>query len=446
VLETNKLEHICLIKTKRYTWSKNKKIKKNLDGRRKYLKAYYSQSLSLLTIASLTPRNIKVTYLDEAFEEIDFNVKYDLVGISAMTQESIRAYEVAEEFRKRNVYVVMGGIHVSFMPEEALKWVDTVIIGEAEYLWPQFLDDFKKNKMRKIYRNPPGTIIDLRESPIPRYDLLEGKKYFMNPKYFYNFVPVQATRGCPHGCEFCVVSKMFGLKLRKKTIEQVKAEILEIKKYYPNKLLFFADDNLFIDKKYSKKLMKALKDLKVRWWAQTDISVGDDQELLSLAYESGALFFLIGFESVNPDNLKQINKNSWKYTQFASYAQKIRTIQQHGIIVFGAFIFGLDHDDKTVFKNVVDFMDKNNITGQLTIATPLPGSDMLKRLEKEGRLLEKNIPWDKCTFLDVLFKPKKMTVTELEDGFIWAYKQVFNEEAFKKRAVFLKNIYKNLQA
>jgi radical SAM superfamily enzyme YgiQ (UPF0313 family) len=439
-----KLNHICLIGTKRYTWSINPKIKKSLDENNKFIKAYNTSSLSIITIAALTPPDIEISYIDEDFEEIDFDGQYDIVGISAMTQQVIRCYEIAKEFRKRGIYVVMGGIHVSFLPNEALEWVDTVIIGEGEELWPQFLEDFKNNKEKRIYKRPEGAFVDLTKSPVPRYDLLERKNYFKSHKNFYNMIPMQISRGCPHNCEFCLVTKCYGSKFRKKTIEQVILEINEIKEYFPGKVILFADDNLFIDRKFSKILLKTIKDLKIRWCAQTDISVGEDDELLSLIYESGGLLLLIGLESIDPENLKSINNNFWKYKQLSNYSKNIERIQKHGIIVFGSFIFGLDNDDKHVFKKVVGFMDKNNITGQLTIATPLPGSRFLERLRQEDRLIANEPFWDKCTFLDALFKPQKMTVQELEDGFIWAYKQVFNEKAYSKRVQYLKEIYKNM--
>lgn len=439
-----KLNRICLIGTKRYTWSINPKIKKSLDENNKFIKAYNTSSLSIITIAALTPPDIEISYIDEDFEEIDFDVQYDIVGISAMTQQVIRGYEIAKEFRKRGTYVVMGGIHASFLPDEALEWVDTVIIGEGEELWPKFLEDFKNNKEKRVYKQPDGTFVDLTKSPVPRYDLLLEKNYFKSHKNFYNMIPIQISRGCPHNCEFCLVTKCYGSKFRKKTIEQIILEIKTIKEYFPGRVILFADDNLFIDKKFSKKLLKTIKELNIRWWAQTDISVGEDEELLSLIYESGGLLLLIGFESIDPENLKSININSWKYKQLSKYSKNIERIQKHGIIVFGSFIFGLDNDDKNVFKNVVRFMDENNITGQLTIATPLPGSRLLERLKQEDRLIEGEPFWDKCTFFDVLYKPKKMTIEELEYGFIWAYKQIFCEEAHERRTLYLKEIYKNI--
>jgi radical SAM superfamily enzyme YgiQ (UPF0313 family) len=444
-MSNRKINHICFISPKRTIWSKTYQIKKALDEKNQLLKPWYSPNLSILTLIGLTPQNIKITYIDEDFEEIDFSLSYDLVGISAMTQQITRGYEIAKEFRKRGVYVVMGGIHVSVLPYEALEWVDTVVIGEAENLWPQFLEDYKNNQAKKIYKQPEGYWVDLAKSPVPAYGFLKNKNYFKNPKNFFNMVPVQVSRGCPHNCEFCLVTKCYGSKFRKKTIEQVKIEVTKIKEYFPGKIIMFADDNLFIDRKYAKELLTTLKKLRIRWVAQSDISIGEHEDLLKLAYESGGLFLLIGFESINPDNLKTINKNSWKYRQLVNYSANIEKIQKNGIIVFGSFIFGLDNDDNNVFNDVVEFMRKNNITGQLTISTPLPGSKLIERLKEEKRLIEQETFWDKCTFFDVLYNPKKMTKDQLEKGFIWAYKQLFNEKAFAERAQYLKSIYKNIQ-
>ncbi len=443
-MSKRKLNHIGLIGLKRHLWSIKPKIKKSLDENNKNFKAYNTSSLSIITIAGLTPADIEISYIDENFEEIDFSIKYDIVGISAATQQAIQAYEVAKEFRKRGTYVVMGGIHASVLPDEALECVDTVIIGEAEDLWPQFLDDFKNNREKKIYKQPEGTYVDLTKSPVPRYDLLKNMDHLKDYKKFNNMIPIQVSRGCPHNCEFCVVTKMYGRKFRKKTIEQVKLEINKIKKYFPGKVVFFADDNLFIDRKFARELLATIKELKIRWWAQTDISIGEDEELLSLIYESGGLLLLIGFESINPENLKGVNNNSWKYRQLANYSKNIERIQKHGIIVFGSFIFGLDNDNKNVFNYVVEFMNENNLVAQLTISTPLPGSRLLERLRKENRLIEKEPFWDKCTYLDVLYQPKKMTVEELEDGIIWAYNQIFNENAGLRRMQYLKEIYKKI--
>lgn len=443
-MSTRTLQHICLISPKRDQWSKTEKIRDILEKNNRYLKAWYAPNLSLLTIAGITPADIKITYIDEDFESIDFNAKYDLVGISAMTQQIVRGYEIASEFRERNIFVVIGGIHSTVMPEEALQYADAVFIGESEKTWLQFLNDYRNNIEKRIYKQDKDTFPDLQHVDLPQYDIIKDKNYFKDPNYFYNMIPIQAGRGCPHDCEFCLVSKIYGKKYRMKRIDQIKLEINEIKKYFPHRLIMFADDNLFINRKFSKELLHEIKECNIRWVAQSDISIGDDDELLELIYQSGGLFLLVGFESINPDNLRNLNKSSWKYKQLFNYKKNIDNIQKHGIIVFGSFIFGLDNDDDSVFKGVVDFMHGNFLTGQLTIATPLPGTDLLGRLKNENRLLVKEPFWDKCTFFDVLYQPKKMTVDELENGFIWAYQQLFNEDSFKKRADYLKDIYKGI--
>ncbi len=443
-MDKRRVEHIAFINFRRYTWSITPKIKKALDSSGGLLKAYCTPSLSLLTIAALTPGDIRVSYIDEDFEEIDFDGGYDIVGISAMTQQAPKAYQIASEFRKRNVYVVIGGIHASVLPDEALQHADTVMVGEAEETWPAFLEDFRNNRAKRVYTG--SSLVDITKSPVPRYDLLRGKGYFRDASRFYNMVPLQATRGCPHDCEFCLVSKIYGKRIRKKKIEQIKKEVLSIKANTPNKVLLFADDNLFVDNKYAKELVMALKELRIRWWAQTDIAFGDDEELLSMAYDGGCLIVLIGFESIHPKNLAEMNRTKWKYKQLVKYWKNIERIQSHGIQVFGSFIFGLDNDSPDVFRAVVEFMEENHITGQLTIATPLPGSRLEERLKSENRLLPEYGQWERCTFFDVLFDPKLMSKKELEDGFIWAYQQVFSESSFSKRAEYLKYAYRRLHS
>jgi len=443
-MQKRTIHRICLLNLKRYTWSKTPKIKNALDNLSSYLKAYYSPSLSLLTIAGLTPPQIEVIYIDEDFEDIDYTAGYDIVGISAMTQEALHAYEVAQKFRENGVYTVMGGIHASVMPDEASGFFDTVIIGEAEILWPKFLNDYINGNEKKLYHNEKGISIDLEHSPVPRYDLLKNKNYFKDTRYYYNMVPVQVSRGCPHDCEFCLVTSIYGKKYRKKSIDQIKQEINEIKKNLPGRIILFADDNLFVNRKFAKELLGAIKELDIRWWAQSDISIANDEELLDLIYESGGLFLLIGFESIDPENLKNMNKNAWKFKQLKDYEKNIEKIHKHGVIVFGSFIFGFDHDDTGVFEHVVKFMNTNHLTGQMTIATPLPGSRLYTKLQNENRLLYNDAFWDKCTFLDVLYQPKKMSVEELENGFIYAYNQIFNQDSFSKRSEYLKNIYKNI--
>ena len=438
------LQRICLINPRREVWARNPRITETLKSSHQFLKAWYSPPLSLLTIAGLTPPGIEIVLVQEDFEEIDFSASYDLVGITVMIQNAARAYQIAAGFRSRGIHVVIGGIHATVLPEEASRNADTVIVGEAEELWPRFLQDFRNGEPQSIYRNPEGRHIDLAACPPPRFDLLNAKNSLRDTRYYYNFVPVQASRGCPHGCDFCLVSDIYGKRSRKKTIAQIRAELLLAKKMLPNRLIGFVDDNLFTDRRFAKDLLQILLELNVRWVAQTDVSVGADSELLKLMYQAGCLFLLIGFESLDSENLSGMNQSGWKMRQLANYETYVRNIHEHGILVFGAFIAGLDHDDLGVFARTVDFMNRNHMTGQLTFATPLPGSRMYNRLKAEGRFLYPEPFWDRCSFFDVLYSLKRMSKEEAEEGLIWAYRQLFNEKALLERTSFIKDIYKRL--
>ena len=433
-----------MINPRRDVWAKTERITAVLKESHRFLKAWYSPPLNLLTIAALTPAGVETVLIQEDFEEVDFAIPCDLVGITAMIQNAARAYEIAAGFRARGTHVVIGGIHATVLAEEASRHADTVIVGEAEELWPQFLRDFENGDPQRVYRNAPGYHVDLAASPVPRYDLLNARNSLRDPRYYYNFVPVQVSRGCPHGCDFCLVSDIYGKRARKKTIAQVRVELLAAKKHLPNRLIGFVDDNLFIDRRFAKELLQILVELKVRWVAQTDIAVGADPDLLELMYRAGCLFLLIGFESLDCENLSGMNQNQWKLHQRANYETYVRNIHEHGIMVFGAFIAGLDNDDVGVFARTVDFMNRNHMTGQLTFATPLPGSRMYERLKAEGRFLFPEPFWDRCSFFDVLYRLKRMSKEEAEEGFIWAYQQLFNEQALLERTAYIKDIYKKL--
>lgn len=391
--------------------------------------------LGLLTIAALTPRDFKIKLIDENFDQINFNEGYNLVGITGMTQQATRAYEIADNFRERGIKVVMGGIHATVMPEEARQHADSVIVGEAEKLWPEFLKDFINNNSKPFYR--ASHLADLTMSPMPRYDLLARENY--------SVVWVQATRGCPIDCEFCAASKVYGLKFRHKKVEQVIDEVNYIIKLWGRKILIsFADDNMFVDKKYSVQLVERLIPLKIRWFAQTDISIAKDENFLKLLRKSGCSFLFIGFETVNKEGLELLDNRNWKLKQFPFYKRAVEKIQSHGIAVFGAFMLGLDADSISIFKNVADFIKENFLFGaQVTILTPLPGTRLRERLEREGRLLSTN--WDNYTFLKANYMPKRMSTTELEKGLLEVYQEVYNKKTSMERARYFKKIYLNLK-
>jgi radical SAM superfamily enzyme YgiQ (UPF0313 family) len=334
----------------------------------------------------------------------------------------------------------MGGIHATVLPEEALQHVDTVFVGEAEELWKTFLEDFTAGTAGRIYKSEKH--FDLLKAPVPRYDLINFDA-FRDLGHYFNYIPVQATRGCPHDCSFCVVSKLYGRKIRKKTVAQVVSEIKYLRRYNTDSLILFADDNLFVERKFAKELLRGLMPLKIKYFAQTDISIADDDELLSLAYKSGCQIAFIGFESLRPQSLGEINVNKWKMKQVEKYEKSIRKIQENGIVAFGAFVAGFDNDDMKTFEEIRDFALRNYIPGQFTIATPIPGSDLYFSLKEKGRLFSDTF-WDKCSFYNLVYRHPEITPEQAGNSLIELYETVFSEENNLKRLFYMKDIYKKL--
>lgn len=439
---SGKIKKIALINPKKSLQIDNPGIYDMFERNKEQLKRWSAPPLNLLTIAALTPADIEIEFIDEHYEIIDFDKEYDLVGLTAMTQQAYRAYEIADIFRKKNIPVVMGGIHASLLPEEVLEHVDTVFVGEAEDLWGAYLEDFKMGIEKSVYKCQ--VLYDLSKAPVPRYDLINFEA-FKDVGNFFNYISIQATRGCPRDCSFCVVSKLYGKKIRKKNIDHVVSEIEYMQKYNKDSLIFFADDNLFVDKIFAKSLLKALIPLKIKYFAQTDIKVAEDQEILELAYLSGCQVAFIGFESLNPESLGEINLNKWKMKQIEKYSAAIKKIQSNGIVAFGAFVIGFKNDNLSTFKSIKDFVIQNNIPGQFTILTPLPGSRLYKQLKSEGRLYS-DIFWNKCSYYDLVFKHDNMSIEEAESSLIQLYEEVFSTENSINRLFYMKNIYKHLPA
>ena len=434
------IKKIALINPKRPLQKDNIKIYEMFERNRERLKLWYAPPLSLLTIAALTPLDIEVKIIDEHFEEIDFNVRYDLVGITAMTQQAYRAYEIADKFNHNNTIVVMGGIHASILPYEALDHVHTVFIGEAEELWQTYLEELKSGKERRVYKN--DKLFDLKKSKLPKYELINFE-LFNNLTSYFKFLPVQASRGCPHDCSFCVTTKFYGKKIRKKEIGQIINEIKYLKNYSKNSLLLFVDDNLFVDRIFAKSLLRELVPLKIKYIAQSDVKVAEDNELLQLAYLSGCVMIFIGFESINIKALGEINLNAWKMKQYHNYPEAIKKIQENGIVVFGAFIIGFINDSLSTYENIRDFVIQNNIPGQFTLLTPLPGCRIFEQFKAEGRLINE-VFWDKCSFFDMTFKHDNISIEEAEDVIIRLHDEIFNEENSMKRNFHMLKIYKKL--
>ncbi len=399
-----------------------------------YRETWLGISAGILTIAGLTPDSFDIKVIDENFEEIDFETDYNLVGISAMTQQANRAYEIARRFREKKIPVVIGGIHATTCAEEAQAHCDSVVVGEAEYLWPELLDDFRKGKLKTLYNS--ARIVDLKDAPIPRYDLLKKNRY--------KTIWMQSTRGCPRNCEFCCVTEEYGTAYRGKSLEQILEEINLIKKFHSRARIGFSDENLLLNKKKSKQLLEKLASMKVRFHAQSDVSLARHEETLVLLKKAGCINVLIGFESLSEKSLENIDAHGWKRRQLNSYADCVEKVQSYGIGVVGAFIVGLDGDDTTTFKKTSDFIIDNRVyDAQITISTPLPNTRLRDRLEKENRLLPTT--WEDYTLCDVTFKHPTLSKKELEDGLLDIYKSIHTEEVQGAKIDHFSEIFKNLR-
>jgi radical SAM superfamily enzyme YgiQ (UPF0313 family) len=365
--------------------------------------------LSLPSLAALTPPDWHVRIHDTRVDPVDYDRKTDLVGITAFTAEVPSAYSIADAFRKRGVPVVMGGVHASALPEEALEHADAVVIGEAEPVWERVLRDREAGNLQRIYR--AETFCDMRKMPIPRRDLLNRELYVSG------FNTLQATRGCPFDCEYCAVTGVFGRTFRTRPVSEVIDEI----RAFDTRDFFFVDDNICGKPEYAKELFRALIPLKKSWGSQTSITFARDDELLRLYARSGGKYAFIGFETIAEESLAGINK---RWNKADSYGTAIQRIHDAGINILGSFIFGLDEDDGAVFRRTLDFIMKHRIdAAQYHILTPFPGTRLYRKLESEGRIIDRD--WAKYHTSEVVFRPVKMTPEELETGFYRIFRETY---------------------
>lgn len=384
----------------------------------------------LLVVAALTPPHIDLTLIDENAEEINFGGGYDLVAITAMTQQAPRAYEIADRFRARNIAVVMGGIHATVLPDEARRHADSVVVGEAENSWGDLLADFAGNRLRPVYAAERE--VDLKASPVPRYSLLQGKPH--------RIVWVQTSRGCPHDCGFCCASRVYGSTYRHKGVGQVVAEIQAACQVLKNPLIGFADDNLLSNRRFARELLGAVRGLRVKWIGQSDISVARDETLLDLVKSSGCVALLIGLESVNEENLRGLDSSNWKQQQLQHYEKSISAIQGKGIGIIGAFMIGFDHDDQSIFDRTAQFIIDNHLAGaQIAALTPFPNTRLREELSKAGRVLDTS--WSNYTLYDVNIKPARMSCEQLGSGIIEVFKRVYSPEVAAAKRRYFREVF-----
>ncbi len=392
-------------------------------------------SLGLLTLAGLTPSHWEIEYRDlDQWTETDVQrictERPDLVAISALTARIYEAYGLADTLRADGLKVVGGGLHVSALPHEAAAHFDAVVAGEGERYWPLLLGDAERGCLSGIYSAdtvsaPPFSFND---APMPRYDLLDPA--------VYNRITLQTTRGCPHVCTFCAASRTIS-PWRQKPLELVRRDLEAILSIWPRPFLELADDNTFVDKRWSRDLARLLSEYPVRWFTETDISVADDPELLEILAQSGCAQFLIGLESSNRESLRGIDSRDWKYARAENWAEKVARIQSYGIMVNGCFTLGLDGDDCSVFDRTLSLVRSSGLAEvQITVLTPFPGTILYDQLARDKRLL-KPVFWDECTLFDVTYTPLRMSVEELRAGFHRLMKELYSpEETAGRRAAF----------
>ncbi len=391
------------------------------DGRLDKRKRRWLLGMTLPYVSALTPRDIDVHIKDDMLDEITFQEKCDLVGLSFMSHQAPRAYQLAAGFRQRGIPVVMGGFHATLAPDECQENADALVLGEAEEAWPRLLRDFQAGRLSSRYQSQKFS--DLKNLPVPRYDLLNLKRYkLLN-------IPSQTTRGCPYACNYCEVTQVYGGKFRHRPVEEVIEEIKEIQVITGSDFIYFVDDNFVAHRRHSMEVMERLIPLNLGYGCLANASVGDDAEVLDLMARSGCLHVNIGMESISPESLETINK---KHNKVKDYERQFRALRDRGIGFSVNVMFGLDGDHPDIFDTTVDFLIKIKApVSFMFILAPRPGTKIRDQLLQEGRIFDDD--WtDYCGF-KVVYHPKFMTARQLEEGYWRANRKFYSLLSILKR-------------
>ncbi len=364
------------------------------------------EPLVFAVLAGLTPQDIELDFFDECLEPIPEEHDTDLVALTVETYTARRAYQIATQFRRRNIPVVMGGHHPSFLPEESLAYSDAVVVGDAEGVWAQLVRDAKQGKLKEIYR----------DTKQPSLEKLKFDHSIFKAKDYKLVVPVQYGRGCKYACDFCSIHAFYGFHTRQRPVAEVVSEIEALDRKY----ILFIDDNIFVDIPKAEKLFRALVPLNIQWVCQVSIDVAKNTQLLDLMAKSGCFCALIGFESLHEDNLKQMKKK-WNIKD-NDYATAIRKFHDRGIMIYASLVFGYDHDTVETFEIAAEFAIRSRFAlANFNTLAPMPGSRLYKRLMDEDRLIFKRWWLDpEYRYGQAAFHPFRMTADELTEGCLQA--------------------------
>ena len=387
----------------------------------KYIRTWQMESLPAATIAGLTPKDVEIRFYDDRMEQIPFEETTDLVAISVETYTAKRAYQIATEFRKRRVPVVMGGFHATLCPDEVAQHAESVVCGEAEILWPRVIDDAKHGRLEKFYRQSTRPSLSMVK---PDRSLFVGKRYLP-------IGLVEAGRGCHFKCDFCAVQTVFNSTQTRRPIDSIIAEITPLKE--KRKLFFFVDDNITSNLEQAKEFFRALIPLGIRWVSQSSINAAHDEEFLDLMVRSGCQGVLIGFESLNPANLKDMNKAF--NTMRGGFEKALKNLRRYHVRVYGTFIFGYDRDTPESFHDTVEFAKEHALyIAAFNHLTPFPGTPLYRRLQEEQRLLYGN--WwldDRYSYNRIPFQPRSMTPEMLQANCLAARREFYSWRSILQR-------------
>jgi radical SAM superfamily enzyme YgiQ (UPF0313 family) len=370
--------------------------------------------LPSLSVAASMPAGVATRIIDENVEPIDFDTDADLIGISFMTFNAPRAYDIAARFRARGKTVIFGGYHPTFLPHEAVQHADAVCIGEAEYNVPRMIEDFRAGRLQPFYRS---ALVDLADLPVPPRDLLPRRRY-LTPNV------LQATRGCPYRCKFCSIATFHRYRIRTRPVVAVIDELRTLGRH-----VVFMDDNIVGDREYALRLFEAMIPLRKRWFSQCGIHITEDEELLRLAVRSGCGGLFVGLES-----LSQRNLNGWTKgpNRARDYVRQVRRLHSQGIAVYAGFVFGDDGDTPDVFRKTLEFLDEADIDAlQATRLTPFPGTPLFDEMDREGRIFDKD--WSHYDFGHVVFEPAHMSRDTLDLGVAWISRQFYSRRRVARR-------------